>query len=64
MAKNIFLLEDRDRPNHRAGMTAGFVAAVGFFVVALLSIALFALVHLAARIATPWLYLKTQEERE
>ncbi len=37
---------------------------VAVFVVALLSIALFALVHLAARIATPWLYLKTQEERE
>lgn len=34
MAKNIFQ-EDLDRPNRRAGMTAGVIAAVAFFVVAL-----------------------------
>ena len=33
MAKNIFQ-EDLDRSNRRAGMTAGIVASVGFFVVA------------------------------
>lgn len=37
---------------------------VAVFVVALLSIALFALVHLAARLATPWLYTTSREESE
>lgn len=35
---------------------------VGIVLVALLSLALFALAHIAARLATPWLYATTSEE--
>jgi ABC-type nitrate/sulfonate/bicarbonate transport system permease component len=37
-----------------------FVAVI---VIALVSIALFALVHIAARLATPWLYVEKEEDR-